>query len=199
MNSFMKSSLVNYFVKFFGSFIIFFYGTEALIGITAPGGLYVGFIDNYLNYINWLRSSLMHATAGVVSLFGYHAFLENAYVLRLTEGGAIKMVYSCIGYGVMSFWGAFIFANKLEFWKKMQWMAGGLLAIWIVNVARVALMVIAISHRWTSPFDLNNHTLFNIAAYSVIFTMIFLFDRSQKKRLQVTPQSNTVRNMMNIE
>ena len=190
MNSFMKSSLVNYFVKFFGSFIIFFYGTEALIGITAPGGLYVGFIDNYLNYINWLRSSLMHATAGVVSLFGYHAFLENAYVLRLTEGGAIKMVYSCIGYGVMSFWGAFIFANKGNWKKKIKWISMGLFLIWCINVARISILLVATHHHWVTPLGWDHHTWFTICAYILIFILIYFYDRSVKVRPKQTNKNS---------
>ena len=43
-------------------------------------------------------------------------------------------------------------------------------------------MLVAVNGHWQSPFNLDNHTWFNIAAYTAIFIMIWFFDRSQNKQ-----------------
>jgi exosortase/archaeosortase family protein len=91
----------------------------------------------------------------------------------------------------MSFWIAFIIANKGNFVKKARWISGGLALIFLINVLRISLMLIAIKKHWLSPFGLDNHTLFTIAAYTAIFTMIYFFDRSDKKSATGIESENT--------
>ena len=171
-------------IKFLSAFCIMFYGTIAWIGIASPeGGYYSPFVHKYLDYVTWLRSLLLHASMFFLQLLGYHIYLSDAYTLKMRNGSGVHVGYDCIGYGVMIFWMAFIFANKIEFRKKIRWLFGGLLAIWTINVLRISLLLIAINHHWPLPFNMNNHTLFNIAAYLLIFIMIYFFDRSEKNKL----------------
>ncbi len=93
----------------------------------------------------------------------------------------VHVVYSCIGYGVMSFWLSFILANQLSLKRKIKWIVGGLLMIWIINVVRISLMLVAVNEKWQSPFNFDNHTWFNIVAYIAIFTMMYFFDAAQKR------------------
>lgn len=178
MKRYFTKAVIIYIAKFLGAFALLFFGTEALIGITAPGGYYSGFIDKYLNYVDWLRSSLLHATAYILSLFGEHPVLETKNVLRISNLAAVRIVYSCLGYGVMSFWCAFIFANRGSFKKKALWMLGGLLLIWMINVSRLTLLMQSVQFKWRSFLGWNHHTWFNICAYAAIFIMIYFYDRS---------------------
>lgn len=175
-----KNSFFRYLLKFLLTFCILYYGTIAWIGMVAPGGWYWAFADNWLDYVSWMRAALLHSSKLLLDLLGFNVHLKGIDSIKLPSERGVHVGYDCIGYGVMFFWVAFIFANKAGWMKKLQWMIGGLLAIFIVNVARVSLMVIGIQHQWLAPFDLDNHTLFNIAAYTIIFTMIYFFDRSQK-------------------
>lgn len=185
--------------KFLLAFCIMYYGTIAWIGITSPGGYYSAFADKYLDYVSLMRYLLLHSSAFILDVLDYKVYITDTHSIKLLNGSGVHVGYDCIGYGVMIFWVAFIFANKAQLQKKIQWIAAGLLAIWIVNILRVSLMVIGIKQNWASPFDLDNHTLFNIAAYAVIFTMIFLFDRSQNKRLPDKNVSGYIRRNRNIE
>jgi exosortase/archaeosortase family protein len=154
-----------------------------MIGITTPGSYYSTFAAAYLDYISLLRSALLHSSKALLSILGYDTYLKGAFTLKLLDGRGVRMVYSCLGYGIMSFWIAFIVANKGKLFKKARWIGGGLVLIFFINVARISLMLIAIKHHWNSPFGLDNHTLFTIAAYTAIFTMIYFFDRAEKKQL----------------
>ncbi len=180
-----KRNFIKYMLKFLLTFCVLYYGTIAMIGITSPGGYYSEFADKYLNHVAALRWILLHASKLQLDLMGFDIYLKDIYTIKLQNGLGVHVGYDCIGYGVMIFWFAFIFANRGSFIKKLKWISGGLFVIWVVNVLRISLMVISINQKWKSPFNLDNHTLFNIAAYTIIFTMIFLFDRAEKKEAEL--------------
>lgn len=107
-----KNSLVRYLLKFLLCFGILYYGTRVMIGITAPGGYYWDFADRYLDYVAGLRTLLMNTSRTVLEMAGYAVYMKDAYTIRMQGGLGVHVVYSCLGYGVMSFWTAFIFANR---------------------------------------------------------------------------------------
>ena len=117
----------------------------------------------------------------MAGLFGYETYFPDRYIIRVKGGSGITLVYSCLGYGVMSFWIAFIAANKGSFWKKTGWIAGGCLIIWIINIVRLTLVLVSNNKDWKIPlFD--HHTWFTIAAYLFIFLLMWLYDRSVKMK-----------------
>ncbi|CAN5350652.1 hypothetical protein BH09BAC2_BH09BAC2_15720 [soil metagenome] len=166
-----------YLLKFALAFCFLYFGTLAVIGISAPGGLYNSFIAQHLNYIDWLRSALLHVSKIVVNIFGFKSRIFNDYVLGIPEGHSVRMVYKCVGYGVMSFWGAFIFANNITWQRKILWILSGWLMIFIINVIRIAALVIAVNTNTKLPVAIDHHTIFNIVAYALIFCMIWIFDK----------------------
>lgn len=127
----------------------------------------------------------MWGANAVLSVLKYETSFEN-HTIALNSGEAVRMVYSCIGYGVMSFWIAFVVANKGNKKKKAAWIAGGLLALWTVNVLRIVFILLGAKKRWAIPFGWDHHTWFNIAAYGLIFGMIYFYDRSFKPALPET-------------
>jgi exosortase/archaeosortase family protein len=160
---------------------VLYYGTQAVIGLTSPGGYYSPFIHDYLNYIKWFRYALLYCSKMLLFISGYKVFLQNMYTIRMYAGHAVHLVYSCLGFGIMSFWGAFMYANNAHWQKKLIWTLGGWVSIFFINVLRVSLLLVAVNERWSNKLNLDNHTLFNIAAYVLVFIMIWLFDKSQKK------------------
>ncbi len=159
-----------------------FYGTEAIIGLSASEGKYIPFVDRYLNFIPALRNSLFYSSKVFLSLFGYEAYQATATQLRLVGGGGVNLVYSCLGYGVTSFWLAFVFANNGSWKKKLAWMVGGTLLLYVINAIRISLTLLSSSKKWQFPFGWDNHDWFNIAAYGAIFLMIWCYDKSGRKR-----------------
>ena len=166
-----------YLAKFVGAFCVLYFGTLAIIGLSAPENRYSPFVAHYLNFIPAFRSSLMYGTKIFLSLFGYETYMASDVVIRMVNGGAVQMVYACLGYGVTSFWLAFVFANRGSWKKKALWMLGGATALWIINVFRISLVLLASSKHWGIPLGWDHHTWFNIVAYIMIFTMMWLYDR----------------------
>jgi exosortase/archaeosortase family protein len=176
----MKKSFLTYSITFILIFCVLYYGTIAMIGITTEGGYYNKFAANYLNYIAGLRWILLHASKIVLSTIGFDVYLKDIYTIRQVDGAGVHVGYDCIGYGVLFFWVAFIIANNGSIFKKIKWIAGGLFLIECVNIIRISLMVIAVNKKWVLPFNLDNHTLYNIVAYLVVFSMIYFFDKVNK-------------------
>ncbi len=180
INSCFNKRILIYFLKFIGAFCFFYFGTLAIIGLSSKEGYYIGFVDRYLNFIPAFRDSLLQASKYFLSIFGYECYQSSPTQLRMVDGGGVNLVYSCLGYGVTSFWIAFVFANSGTWKKKLTWMLGGVVSLYIINVVRISLVLLFNSKHWHWPFGWDNHTWFNIAAYLTIFGMIYLFDKSQK-------------------
>ena len=87
----------------------------------------------------------------------------------------------CVGYGVYSFWIAFVAANTGTFLKKTIWIVAGLIGLWFINVIRITLFLTSINKGWPMPLGLDHHTWFNIFAYLLIFGMIWWYDKDSKK------------------
>lgn len=180
MKPFLNKPILLYLLKFTGAFCILYFGTLAIIGLSAPGGYYSGFVNKYLNFIPAFRDSLLMASKYFLSILGYETYQSSPTQLRMVGGGGVNLVYSCLGYGVTSFWLAFVFANTGTWKKKLLWMLGGAAILYIINVIRISLVLLANGKLWSFPFGWDNHTWFNIVAYLGIFIMIWFFDRSVK-------------------
>lgn len=156
----------------------------AIIGLSAPEGYYSSFVADYLNFIPPFRDFVLHATIKTLSLFGYESFQLSATQLRIVGGGGVNVVYSCLGYGVTSFWLAFVFANTGSWKKKLVWMLGGAIVLLVINILRMSLVALASHKGWAYPLGLDHHTWFNIVAYGLIFLMIWVYDRRGVKRVE---------------
>jgi exosortase/archaeosortase family protein len=182
MNFFKDRIFIRFVIKFLLVFCICYYGTLAIIGLSAPGGYYSAFVDKYLDYVSWLRSGLLHGSAFLLSLFGADTYKASEYTLQMVNGRGINIVYECIGYGIMSFWIAFVNASAGSYKKKLFWLITGLTFFFILNITRLSLVLVAINKNWPMPLGWNHHTWFNIVAYMVIFLLMFLYNRHAEVR-----------------
>ncbi len=180
MNLFTSKKFLGFLARFLITFCLLYYGTIAIIGIATPGGFYSRFIDLYFDYYRWARSSLMYASQFTLSVLGFDSEIIPPSYLLLKGGRGANIGYDCLGYGVVSFWLAFVFANHGSILSKLKWMLAGAVALWIINVARITFILLAINKGWRVPFGWNHHTWFNVVAYACIFFMMYLFDRDKQ-------------------
>jgi exosortase/archaeosortase family protein len=181
-NLFNKNNFFRFVVVFIAIFLVCYYGALFLTGLVVPGGTYSPFVEKYFNISAWLRSSLILGCKFLVSLIHLETIRTDDYVLRAVGGRGVRIVYSCLGFGVMSFWFAYVAANIASWKKKIIWIVGGLLFIWIINVVRISLVLLAGNRGWHFPFGWDHHTWFNIVAYLAIFAMIYFFEKSLKDK-----------------
>lgn len=181
---------IKYILRFLGIFCILYFGTQGVIALSAEGGkFYMPFVAKYFDYVSWLKVSLMKAPAAILSVFGIVTHEAPGFLLRIHEGRGVIIAYSCVGYGVYSFWLAFVAANKGSIARKAKWMVAGLLGLWSINVIRITLFLLAINKGWPMPLGIDHHTWFNIFAYLLIFLLIVWYDKTAAGK---TPGSNNI-------
>lgn len=177
-NFYSNKNLWIYFLKFVGIFCILYFGTIAIIGLVAKGGMYSPFIAKYLDYVSWIKMSLIQSSGFILSLFQIKTHIEPGFLIRISGGKGVFIAMDCVGYGVYSFWIAFVAANSGSFWKKTRWIILGVMVLWLINVIRITLFLVAINKGWPMPLGINHHTWFTIVAYLMIFILIWLYDKS---------------------
>lgn len=184
----------NYFIKFsfrLVSIYLFLYlGTWAVIGVASPGGRFSsGFVSKYLDYPAIYRTTLLKASAGLLNIFGHESHVELPYKVRIKDQRGIKLVYSCLGIGMVSFWTAFIVSCRIGLSRKIVYLLAGLLLISFLNIGRIVLLVLSSNGYISADIGLEHHDFFNILCYVVVLLLIFLFDRLEKRVWRVNPIS----------
>lgn len=180
----MAEKQLNHFIRFiivFGVvFLLCYFGALMLTGLAVPGEYYSPFVAKWLNIAGWMRSALIGCSKSLLSLCGITTYRVDEYILREVNGRGIRLVYSCLGFGVMSFWVAYIAAATDSVRHKIIWGLGGLLLIFIINVARISLVLKAANSDRQFPFGWDHHTWFSIIAYIFIVGLIFLHEKKLK-------------------
>jgi len=161
-----------------------YFGTIAVEGLATPANSYSPFVEKYLDYPSWLRASLLNGSKVLLSIFGYHTVIADSYHLQIVGGRSVQLIYACLGIGVMSFWLAFVVANKGSWKRKTVWVVGGMLCIWLINVSRISLVLVQNNTGRNLMWGLDNHDFFNILSYVALFLMIFFYDRVERKKVK---------------
>lgn len=176
-------------IKFILYFLLLYGFNYAFVGLTAPGGrLYFSFADEYVNYVKWLRSGLLNTTSSLLQfLLGIETIQARNIALTIDGRVIVRLVYSCLALGIISFWTAFILAQKDAWKRKLKWIILGIIIICIVNILRISLVAYATYFKSKDIFlGLDHHSFFNIIAYSVVFLLMYLYI----KRTRIKPNSS---------
>lgn len=182
MSMWKDKGFLKFVVKFLLLFLVFYFGTLMVIGLGAPGGVYFPFVDKYLDYVSGISHTLVAGTRGLLQIAGIETYTLPNFIVRITGGTGVRIAFDCVGYGVMSFWLAFVLASTGVFWRKMVWVGVGWLVIWFININRIALLLLAYNKGWGMPLGIDHHTWFNIVAYAAIFTMMYIFDKDNRAK-----------------
>ena len=68
---------LSFFLRFLPILLILHYFHSAFLGVTSPEGrYYFAVLDEYVNYISWLRLSILHASNFLVHIWGIDAFFK---------------------------------------------------------------------------------------------------------------------------
>lgn len=174
LKQYWKNPSIRFVVLFLGLFSLFYYFNIFYMGVTAPGNYYSLFLDEHLNYISGFRHLLIAISAWVLRIFDYQVFTSDTTLHALNAGG-INVVYSCLGFGVMSFFVAFVIAWPERSLKSKLWFIPvGLVLIQLLNIARFIMITLF----WrSSPYRsvVDHHTLFNVILYAVLLASIYFW------------------------
>ena len=174
-----KDSPVRFLLVFLSLFTVFYYFNVLFFGVTLPGNHYIAFLDQHLNYIRLLRHFLLYATAHVLDWMGYTAITSDTELLVVGHG-VIRLVYTCLGLGVMSFFTAFIIAFPKTIKQKLIFFFSGIVIFQVLNIGR--FVVLALFWKDTKGLILDHHTVFNIIIYILIGISLYFWIKHDDKR-----------------
>ena len=186
MNWIKHFSLI-YLVKLVGLTIILHYFYDRYLGIVSPGGSYYSpFLDHNLNYIRWVRDMLMNGSNFIANGFGTDSYISGLQMMNIGDAITVEVWPPCLGFGIMSFWTAFILTNTGNWKKKSLWWLVGISSICLINCLRIALLLIALDRNWAQNGSLDHHDLFNLAAYTLIGTLMYSY-KDDRDNLSLFP------------
>ncbi|MGY3211677.1 exosortase Y [Mucilaginibacter sp. HD30] len=162
----LKSKAVKFSITFIAVFLAFYYFNTGFFSITsAQSANYNSFIASNFNYIRLLRHILLFCTSFFLRCVGF-SNVTNEYELLIAGRGGIRLIYSCLGLGLMSFFTAFVIAYPKPFKKKLVFLIAGLVIIQVLNVLRMALVALFWGRKAQHIID--HHIVFNSIIYIII-------------------------------
>lgn len=161
---------LNFSIKFIVLFLLFYYSNILYFGLTSPGNNYNAFLDQYFNYIDWLRWGLLHTAGTLLTWLGFTAKVGSDQLLVVGHG-IIELIYTCLGLGVMSFFAAFIIAYPKKLKPKLIFLITGLLGIQVLNIIR--LMLLALYWNRARNRIIDHHIIFDVIIYIVIIVALY--------------------------
>ena len=157
-------------------YIIFSQGNIFMNSVMSPGGRYYNeYIATHFNYIQGLKTSLIIPAVWIIKLFGFYA-IYNASDVMVVAGPYLRINYSCLGLGVMSFLAAFVLAFPASWKSTFKMLIIGLVTIYILNVFRIAGLGVLLGHFQSQRQNFTyHHEIFNILVYICIFVLLFFW------------------------
>jgi exosortase/archaeosortase family protein len=168
----VKYNPIRFAVVFVALFACFYYFNIFYLGITSPGNHYSLFLDENLNYIQWLRWGLLFVSKQILLGLGFTT-ITNDIDLLVAGRGYIALEYSCLGMGVMSFLAAFTIAYPKPVKEKVLFLTTGILVIQLLNIAR--FVILALYWKPSENHLLDHHTIFNAIIYTIIMAGLYFW------------------------
>lgn len=181
-----------FFIRFCLLFVILYLFFPFYWGIIGPGGkIYSSFLAENFNIIKGFSSFLTGSARLLLNALGYDSFQRQYNALRIGHSRGVVVNPSCLGWAVLSFWTAFVYANSGTVGHKLKWILTGCITITFINIVRIALIVLANHLNWSFIIHLDHHKTFNIASYGCMFVFMFFYIKRQKKyeRMNIDLQS----------
>nr|WP_199157584.1 archaeosortase/exosortase family protein [Pedobacter sp. ASV2] len=173
---------IKFILCLFVLYIIFSQGNIFMNSVMSPDGKYYNaYISNHLNYIQGLKSALIVPAVWIIKLFGFYA-IHNEMDVMVVNGPYLRINYSCLGLGVMSFLAAFVLSFPTSWKATFKMLVIGLITIYVLNVLRIAGLglLFATFHSQRNYFEYH-HEIFNVLVYIIIFIMLYVWIKKNTK------------------
>ncbi|AZI25827.1 hypothetical protein EA772_10920 [Pedobacter sp. G11] len=169
---------IKFVIALFALYILFSQGNIFMNSVMSPGGrFYNASIAEHFNYIQGLKSGLIVPSVWIIKAFGLYAIYNDSDVM-VVAGPYLRVNYSCLGLGVMSFLVAFVLAFPASWKSTWKMMVIGLVSIYILNICRIAGLGVLLGFFQSQRENFTyHHEIFNVIVYICIFTMLYFWIR----------------------
>jgi len=173
---------IKFVIALFVLYILFSQGNLFMNSVMNEGArFYNAYFAQHLNYIQGLKTALIVPAVWIIKAFGFYAIYNDSDVM-VVAGPYLRINYSCLGLGVMSFLAAFVLAFPAPWKSTLKMLAIGLVTIYILNICRIAGLGVLLgffeSQRQNFTY---HHEIFNVIVYICIFVMLYLWIKKNTK------------------
>jgi len=173
---------IKFVIALFILYILFSQGNLFMNSVTTPGAQYYNdYIAGHFNYIQGLRTILIIPAVWIIKAFGFYAIYNETDVM-VVAGPYLRINYSCLGLGVMSFLAAFVLAFPASWKSTFKMLAIGIATIYILNVCRIAGLGVLLGFFQSQRNNFTyHHEIFNIIVYVCIFALLYFWIKKNTK------------------
>ena len=163
-------------------YILFSQGNLFMNSVMTPGSrFYNAYIADHFDYIQGLKTALIVPAVWIIKAFGFYA-IHNEMDVMVVSGPYLRVNYSCLGLGVMSFLAAFVLAFPATWKSTFKMLVIGFIAIYVLNVLRIAGLGVLLGFFKSQRNNFTyHHEIFNIIVYICIFTMLYFWIKRSNK------------------
>ena len=173
---------IKFVIVLFVLYILFSQGNLFMNSVMSPGGRYYNaYIAEHFNYIQGLKTALIKPAVWVIKLFGFYAIYNDMDVM-VVNGPYLRINYSCLGLGVMSFLAAFVLAFPASWKSTAKMLVIGIVSIYLLNICRIAGLglLFGFFQSQRNYFEYH-HEIFNVIVYIIIFIMLYIWIRKNTR------------------
>ena len=173
---------IKFIIALFVLYILFSQGNLFMNSVMSPGGkFYNAYIAEHFDYIQGLKTALIIPAVWIIKLFGFYA-IYNEMDVMVVSGPLLRINYSCLGLGVMSFLAAFVLSFPASWKSTFKMLIIGLISIYVLNILRIAgLGILFGTFQSQRNYFEYHHEIFNVIVYIIIFIMLYIWIRKNTK------------------
>lgn len=175
---------IKFIVVLFLLYILFSQANLFMNSVMSPGArFYNPYIAAHFDYIQGLKTALIVPAVRIIKLFGFYA-IYNEQDVMVVAGPYLRINYSCLGLGVMSFLAAFVLAFPATWKETFKMLVIGIVSIYVLNVLRIAGLglLFGFFQSQRNYFEYH-HEIFNIIVYIIIFLMLYFWIKKNTKSI----------------
>ena len=173
---------IKFIIALFVLYILFSQGNLFMNSVMSPGGkFYNAYIAEHFDYIQGLKTALIIPAVWIIKLFGFYA-IYNEMDVMVVSGPLLRINYSCLGLGVMSFLAAFVLSFPASWKSTFKMLIIGLISIYVLNILRIAgLGILFGTFQSQRNYFEYHHEIFNVIVYIIIFIMLYIWIKKNTK------------------
>ena len=173
---------IKFVVALFILYILFSQGNLFMNSVMTPGSrFYNAYIADHFDYIQGLKTALIVPAVWIIKAFGFYA-IHNEMDVMVVAGPYLRVNYSCLGLGVMSFLAAFVLAFPASWKSTLKMLVIGFISIYVLNVLRIAGLGVLLGFFKSQRNNFTyHHEIFNIIVYICIFAMLYFWIKKSNK------------------
>jgi exosortase/archaeosortase family protein len=182
---------IKFVVALFILYILFSQGNLFMNSVMTPGSrFYNAYIADHFDYIQGLKTALIVPAVWIIKAFGFYA-IHNEMDVMVVAGPYLRVNYSCLGLGVMSFLAAFVLAFPAPWKSTFKMLVIGFIAIYVLNVLRIAGLGVLLGFFKSQRNNFTyHHEIFNIIVYICIFAMLYFWIKKSNKLVKAQTIAN---------